>query len=149
MTSLVPVTRAVARAVVDHGDLDAALGRPRRADWPTADTADALRPLAEHGGHAFLVCVDDEVVGECGWLGPPDAGGAVDVHVGLCRSGRGRGHAAAALAELLVWVRRQGARSARAEVRPGNAPSLRLCTGLGFVPVEQRAGFVVLVRSLP
>ena len=145
MIALVPVSRAVARAVVSYGDLDAALPAPRVADWPHADTADALRPLVEHlSPGTFLICRDGVVVGECGWYGSPDAQGEVEIGFGLAPSARRAGTGTEAVRQLVAWAAAQGARVVRAEVLPGNAASFGLLHGLGFVPDEVRAGHVVL-----
>jgi ribosomal-protein-alanine N-acetyltransferase len=151
--ALVPVTAAVALAVTTHGDVDAALdGLPRVADWPHEDTADALRPLAEHPEHTgegtFLVLRDGVVVGDCGWFGPPDEDGEVEVGYGLAPSARRQGVGAASVALLLAWVASRGARSVRAEVLPGNAPSFALLARLGFTDVGERAGHRILVRDV-
>jgi RimJ/RimL family protein N-acetyltransferase len=142
---LVPVDRKLARAVVEGTDLGAL---PRVADWPHADTVDAFRPLAEHpddtGPGTFLVLHDGLVVGDCGWFGPPDETGEVEIGYGLAPSARGKGLGAATVSALLVWVREQGATGVRAEVLPGNEPSLRLLARLGFELVEERAGHLVL-----
>ena len=145
MIELVPVTPALARAVVDGDDLGAL---PRVPDWPHADTADALRPLAEHpddtGPGTFLVLHEGLVVGDCGWFGPPDEDGEVEIGYGLAPSARGKGLGTATVRALVSWVRAQGAAHVRAEVLPGNEASLRLLAGLGFEVVEERAGHVVL-----
>lgn len=145
MIELVPVTPAVARAVVDGTDLG---DLPHVPDWPHADTADALRPLADHpddtGPGTFLVLHEGLVVGDCGWFGPPDDAGEVEIGYGLAPSARHKGLGTAAVQALLEWVRGQGAVHVRAEVLPGNEASLRLLARLGFEPVEERAGHVVL-----
>ena len=151
MIQLVPVTTAVAIAVTSYGDVDASLaGLVRVTDWPHDDTADALRPLAEHPFHTgeggFLVVQDGLVVGECGWFGPPDEDGEVEIGYGLTPSARGQGLGTASVALLLDWVRARGARTVRAEVLPGNLPSLRLLAGLGFTDIGERAGHRILVR---
>ena len=150
MIELRPVTPAVAIAVTTYGDIDASLsGLERAADWPHDDTADALRPLAEHPFHTgeggFLVVQDGVVVGECGWFGPPDEDGEVEIGYGLTPSARGQGLGTASVALLLDWVRARGARTVRAEVLPGNLPSLRLLAGLGFTDIGERAGHRILV----
>jgi ribosomal-protein-alanine N-acetyltransferase len=135
---LLPVPAAVATAVVHGGDLEAAL-HPlgRAADWPHADSVDALRPLAADPSVAagtFLIVAGDEVIGECGWLGRPDAQGDVEIGYGVAASARGRGLARAAVAELCRWVARQdGVRRITAEALVGNEPSRRLLLALGFV----------------
>lgn len=146
MIELVPITPALARAVVEGSDLGEL---PRVRDWPHADTADALRPLADHpeltGPGTFLVLQDGVVVGDCGWFGPPGADGVVEIGYGLAASVRGRGLGTEMVRELLAWVSRQGAEQVRAEVRPGNEASLRLLVGLGFSVVAERAGHLVLI----
>ena len=148
MIELVPATVEVARAVIDG----TAVPVPHARDWPHEDSADALRPLAEHPEHTaegtFLVLEDGVVVGDCGWFGPPDEAGEVEIGYGIARSARGRGLGSEAVGRLLTWVASRGAARVRAEVEPGNGPSFALLARLGFVPHEERAGFVVLVRDL-
>jgi RimJ/RimL family protein N-acetyltransferase len=136
---LVPVPHAVAVAVTTGRDVDAALQPLTRApDWPHDDTADALRPHAEHGGPGpatgtFLVVEGDRVVGDCGWFGPPDASGTVEIGYGLAASARGGGRGSAAVTQLLDWVATQpGVRRVVAEALVGNEPSRHLLLRLGF-----------------
>jgi RimJ/RimL family protein N-acetyltransferase len=147
LVALLPASHEVAVAVLAGGDLPWAHAR----DWPHADTADALRPLAEHpsdtGEGTFLITENGVVVGDCGWFGPP-ADGVVDLGYGLAPSARGRGVATAAVRLLLEWVALRGAVQARADVLPGNVPSLRLLARLGFVEVGELAGHRVLVREV-
>lgn len=147
MIELVPVTVEVARAVVEHDAVPFA----HAADWPHDDTADALRPLAEHprdtGEGTFLVVEDGVVVGDCGWFGPPQDG-VVDIGYGLAPSARGRGLGTAAVQLLLAWVATRDARQVRAEVRPDNTASLRLLAGLGFTDTGEHAGHRVLQLPL-
>ncbi len=150
MIRLRPVAPELARAVLEGADLVPHLGDLEHAyDWPHADTFDALRPLAEHPEHCgpgtFLVVQDGVVVGDCGWFGPPDDLGEVDIGYGLAPSVRGRGLGTEAVGLLLDWVRAQGATRVRAEVLPGNHASLRLLARLGFTAVGERAGYVVMV----
>lgn len=151
MIELVQVTGAVAVAVCESGDVDAVLAPLTRVgDWPHQDTADALRPLADYpeqtGDGTFLVVRDGVVVGDVGWLGPPDEDGECEIGYGLAPSARRQGVATAAVALLVEWVRTQGARSVRAEVLPDNLPSLALMAKLGFTDIGERAGHRLLVR---
>jgi RimJ/RimL family protein N-acetyltransferase len=145
--ALVPATVQVARAVVDHTDLGTLAHAP---DWPHADSADALRPLADHPDltpeGTFLVVRDGVVVGECGWFGPPDADGEVEIGYGLAASARGQGVGTEAVRLLLEWVAGRGATRVRAEVLPGNEASLRLLARHGFVVGAFRSGHLVLAR---
>lgn len=149
MTELVPASHAVAVAVTTGGNIEAALDRPRAADWPHDATADALRPLADHPADTpegtFLVVHGGRVVGDCGWFGPP-VDGVVDIGYGLAPSARGQGLGAEAVTLLLAWVASRGASSVRAEVLPSNSASLRLLQRLGFTAVGEHAGHLVLTR---
>lgn len=138
---LVPVPVEVAVAV--------AAGRPVRIshapDWPHADTADALRPVAEHGQGpgTFLVVEDGTVVGECGRLRGPDEQGDAEIGYGLAPSARGRGLGTAAVRALTAWLERQpGVRRVTAEVLAGNLPSRRLLEGLGFTAASTDGPYV-------
>ena len=155
MIALLPVDRATAQAVVEFGDVGAALallapGLRHLPDWPHTDTLDAFRPLAEHPEHSgpgtFLIVGDGTVLGDCGWFGPPDEDGEVEIGYGLAASARGSGAGSTAVELLVAWVVAQGARSVRAEVLPGNVPSLRLLHRLGFQDVGERAGHRILLR---
>jgi len=134
-------------AVIGYGDI----ALPHVADWPHDDTADALRPLAEHPDDtvegSFLITENGIVVGDCGWFGPP-TDGIVDIGYGLARSARGRGLGTAAVRMLLAWVADRGAAQARAEVRPSNEASLRLLDRVGFLDVGEHAGHRVLMCDL-
>lgn len=138
--ALVPVSRPLARAVVREGDVAAELeplGLRAAAGWPHPDTADALRPLAEHGTQGddggWLVAVAGEVIGECGWRGGPDAYGDVLLGYGLTASAQGQGLGTEAVALLCTWAERQpGVHRLVAEVLPGNEASVRLLRRLGF-----------------
>ncbi|MDX6215719.1 MAG: [ribosomal protein S5]-alanine N-acetyltransferase [Frankiales bacterium] len=143
MISLEPVTLDLAQAVLSYSAVDV----PHAGDWPHEDSYDALRPFAEHGGGpgTFLVVEDGVVVGDCGWFGPPDEDGEVEIGYGLAPSARGRGLGTEAVRLLVEWVRGQGARSVRAEVLPGNETSLRLLARLGFEDIGERAGHRILV----
>ena len=154
--ALVPLPHDVAVAALDGRGpaLDAVLARlDLRAahGWPHADTADALRPLAEHGSPGdvgtWLVCADGEVVGECGWVGAPDAEGSVELGYGLAPSARGRGLGTEAVAVLAAWSEQQpGVRRLVAEVVVGNAASCRLLRRLGFRQEPAASPYLRFVR---
>lgn len=154
--ALVPVPHAVAVAVCSDAPVDAALeprGLRAAAGWPHADTADALRPLAEHGNDGddggWLVVVDGAVVGDCGWRGGPDAAGDVELGYGLAVPSRGQGLGLEAVALLVAWVEQQpGVRRVVARVLAGNEASRRLLRRLGFVEAPDDPPWVLLVRDL-
>ena len=140
---LVPVPLEVAVAVTAGQSVRI----PHAPDWPHADTADALRPVALYGQGpgTFLVVEVGAVVGECGRLRGPDGDGAVEIGYGLAPSARGRGIGTAAVRALTGWVEAQpGVRRITAEVLVGNLPSRRLLERLGFTPSDpaSEAGYV-------
>lgn len=156
--TLIPVPPEVCVAVVSGTGLDAAvtaLGLTAAPGWPHADTADALRPLAEHGGPGstdgtFLIAVDGELVGECGWLGGPDENGDAEIGYGLAASARGRGLGTETVGILAAWVERQpGVRRVTADALVGNAASRRLLERLGFSPAAEHPPYVRYVRDAP
>lgn len=106
--------------------------------WPHADTADALRLPG-----AMLVVVDGEVVGDCGWYGPPGDTGEVEIGYGLSPAYRGRGLGTAMVAALVAWVAEQpGVRRIVAETEVTNVASRRVLERNGFT-VESVAGAAV------
>ena len=153
--ALVPVTRPVAQAVVAGADAAPALGllglRPGRG-WPHAETADALRALAEHGvdgdDGGWLVVVDGEVVGDCGWRGGADAGGDVLLAYGVAAAYRRAGIGTEAVAVVCAWAEQQpGVQRLVAEVHVDNAASRRLLRRLGFVEQVDAPPWVRCVRG--
>ena len=140
MISLEPLTLELARRVL----ADLPLGVPHAFDWPHEDTYDAFR-MFSGGPGTFLVLEDGLVVGDCGWFGPPEDDGTVEIGYGLAPSARGRGLGLAAVRLLVEWVFGAGAAAVRAEVLPGNEASLRLLARLGFEDTGLRAGHRVLL----
>lgn len=154
--ALVPVTRPLAVAVVSGTPVEgplAALGLSAADGWPHDATADALRPLAEHGADGddggWLVVADGAVVGECGWRGGPDEDGDVEVGYGLAASARGDGLGTEAVGVLVAWAEQQpGVRRVTARVQVGNEGSRRLLRRLGFAEQPDEPGWVLGVRDL-
>jgi ribosomal-protein-alanine N-acetyltransferase len=79
-----------------------------------------------------VVAEPEAVVGHAGFHGPPDADGMVEIGYTILREHRRRGHARAAVLELLTYARQHGASTVRASVSPNNAPSLALARSMGF-----------------
>ena len=153
--ALVPVPHSVAAAVVHGEAVDEALqvlGLRAGDGWPHADTADALRPLAEHGAEGddggWLVAVDGEVVGDCGWRGGADVHGDVLLGYGLAAPARRQGIGTEAVAVLCAWADAQpGVRRLVAEVHADNEPSRRLLRRLGFTEEPDEPPWVRCVRG--
>jgi ribosomal-protein-alanine N-acetyltransferase len=153
--SLVPVPYDVAVAVVAGRDVTpplAAVGLEPGPGWPHADSPDALRPLAEHGGPGedggWLISRDSKVMGECGWRGGPDADGDVELGYGLAGPAREQGVGTEAVALLSAWAEQQpGVRRLVAEVQVGNEASRRVLARLGFEEETARPSWVRCVRA--
>ncbi|HVE73920.1 MAG TPA: GNAT family N-acetyltransferase [Mycobacteriales bacterium] len=152
---------ALAVAVIEDADVAGSLaemGLRAGAGWPHADTADALRPAAEHGSpgvDAGWLIVEPgpdgpAVVGDCGWRGGPDAEGTVEIGYGLAAPARGRGLGTEAVGLLTAWAEQQpGVRAVVAEVLVGNEASRRLLLRLGFTEEPAAPPYVRCVRLAP
>jgi RimJ/RimL family protein N-acetyltransferase len=139
---LVPQTLTAARALLAGEDP----GLPLAAGYPHADSLDALRMQAEHGGPDdggwfVTLAADGRVVGDCGTFGPPDEEGRVEIGYGLAAPFRGQGIGTEAVRALVDWLAGQPAvRVVTASVEVGNEPSRRLLERLGFSLTDGPAG---------
>ena len=71
-------------------------------------------------------------VGSCGFKGPPDAKGVVEIAYAVDPAWRGRGYAKEAVSALIDFAREAGARTVRAHTLPEQGPSPRVLTACGF-----------------
>jgi RimJ/RimL family protein N-acetyltransferase len=95
-------------------------------------------PAAQAWVVRAVVVEDAGVVGHAGFHGPPDADGVVEVGYTVLPHLRGRGYAKAALAALIAEAAAvPEVRVVRACVQPGNAASLAVVRGAGFVEVGE------------
>ena len=74
-----------------------------------------------------------EVVGHCGFHGPPEDVGRAEIGYTVLPSHRGQGYATEAAAALVEYAGARKAGTVFATVAPANAPSLRIVEKLGFV----------------
>ncbi|HZZ36539.1 MAG TPA: GNAT family N-acetyltransferase [Caulobacteraceae bacterium] len=85
------------------------------------------------GSGSWLMIVDGEVVGLCGYKGPPDADGVVEIGYGVAPERRRLGYATRAVAELIKHARRDHRVSSLvAETATTNVPSQRVVEANGF-----------------
>ncbi len=75
---------------------------------------------------------DAEVIGHCGFHGPPDILGRAEIGYTVFASHRGQGYAKEAAAALVRWAFEQGETKVYASVSPSNAASLGVVRSLGF-----------------
>lgn len=73
-----------------------------------------------------------ELVGNCGFHGPPEAVGRSEIGYTVFEPFRGRGFAKEAARGLVGWAFAQGEREVYASVSPTNDPSLAVVRALGF-----------------
>ena len=129
--ALLPGDRAGAAALV---------GAPRGDEWPLSDILE-LMPVFALGSEAeapFGVWVmveteTDTVVGDIGFIRPPDDAGEIEVGYSVVPSRRRRGYATEALAALVAWAFEQpGVTAILAGTDPDNDPSQRVLRSAGF-----------------
>ena len=91
------------------------------------------RPLGVFGTYQVVRRADTRVIGDVGFLGPPDATGAVSVGCTIAEDERGQGYATEALSALLQWAREQpGLTCVLADTTRSNVASQRLLERVGL-----------------
>jgi len=135
-----PLPAAAAGALPsDRATATSLIGAQLSDDWPLPDLVDAL-PLfaARRANEPFgaWVVIDPgshQVIGDIGFMGPPDANGEVEIGYSLVPAARGRGLAAEAAAALSGWALRQpGVTAVTATCEPDNVASIRTLERSGF-----------------
>jgi RimJ/RimL family protein N-acetyltransferase len=129
-----------ARALVDGTHHN---GHPWAAGYPlgssllraelTLAAAAHRRPLGAFGTYQVIRRADDQVIGDVGFMGPPDATGAVHVGCAITEDARCQGYATEALSALLEWARGQsGLTCVLADTTRSNLASQRLLERVGL-----------------
>ena len=99
----------------------------------TAAAAAQDRPLGEFGSYQVVRRADGCVIGDVGFMGPPDETGAVLLGVAITEDARGQGYATEALSALLEWARSQsGLTCVLADTTRSNLASQRLLERVGL-----------------
>jgi ribosomal-protein-alanine N-acetyltransferase len=137
-----------ALAALIQGDLDVAAAHAGVALPPFLLGEDwlwriRLGQIARHPADepwvAWLALRDDEVIGHCGFHGPPDESGEVEIAYTVLPELRGRGLAGQLLDALIEWcVERDCVSSMRASISPDNTASLALVRRRGFERVGEQ-----------
>jgi RimJ/RimL family protein N-acetyltransferase len=113
------------------------------AAYPLSDTYDGLGLFLRHGderwGFSLIVRREDQlVIGEIGFVGPPQ-NGAVMIGYAIVPSARRQGYATEAIAALAAWALAEpDVEEVRAQTLPDNEPSVRALLRAGFA--EQPPG---------
>ncbi len=96
-------------------------------------------PSAWTHGFEIVDAMTDRVVGSCGYKGPPDSEGTVEIAYGIHPDQQGRGYAKESAAALVEFAFGAGARLVRAHTKPHNGASARVLVACGF----ERIGEIV------
>lgn len=135
--SLIAGDRAQARQIIGHEIPD---------EFPNRDDLAGFLPVQLHRMEAapdrrewmarLMVTNDDhQLIGHCGFHGPPDVIGRTEIGYTVFTQFRGHGYAKEAAGALVRWAFDQGEREVYATVAPDNAPSLAVVRSLGFIQV--------------
>jgi RimJ/RimL family protein N-acetyltransferase len=143
--TLRPLTAERAAALLDAPPVDG---------FPTDDDAQVLRGVVASGADAhgsFVVEQGGRPVGTAGAAGGLSPDGDQEIGYGLVPDARRQGLGTEAVGALCAYLEsRPGVRRLTAEVRPGNAGSLRLLRTLGFAAVDGgTGGHQLLARAAP
>jgi RimJ/RimL family protein N-acetyltransferase len=91
------------------------------------------RPLGPFGTYQVIRRADGHVIGDVGFMGPPDATGAVHVGCAITEDERCQGYATEALTRVLEWARTQsGLTCVLADTTRSNVASQRLLERAGL-----------------
>ncbi len=141
-----PLPAAAAHALPDDRELARrVLGAGLAPAWPLPDLLDVL-PLQseEYENFGVWVMIEREtntVVGDAGFLGPPDENGIVEIGYSVVPGRRCRGYATGAVSTLTGWALRQdGVVGVVAGCDPSNAASIRVLERIGFERTGESGG---------
>ncbi len=153
--TLVGVTGALLRADLEGpAALAATLNHPVSPAWPpqyydegaTRYALAAVERMAEDClWRMFYIVLNgkhsdgqpDELIGTCGYKGPPDGRGEVEIGYGVVAPHQGKGYASETAQALTAAAYRAGARSVAAETLPELGASRRVLEKCGFVLVGE------------
>ena len=127
---LVPQTLEEVRAMIE------AMTTSEKAEL-SADWLERLRVFTPADswtlGFSLVHLDSDTVVGTCGFKGPPDADGVVEIAYGVAPEYQGKGYATEAAQALTEYAFSRGkVRVVRAHTRPEPNASTRVLTKCGF-----------------
>lgn len=129
--------------------------------FPAPDELDGFLPIQLHRMQAtperrewmarFMVTHNGEVIGHCGFHGPPEVIGRAEIGYTVFEPHRAKGYAKEAADALARWAFAHGAAEVYASISPDNAPSLAVVRALGFKQIgtqEDEVDGLELVFSL-
>lgn len=144
-----PLPAAAAAALpLDREQAAQLLGVRLPPDWPLPELVDllpgqaALEPRDQPFG--IWVLVEREtgtLIGDAGFLGPPDTAGLVEIGYSVVPAARSRGLATEAAGALVTWVLGEpGVCGVVARCERDNVPSVRTLERLGFTRTREQDG---------
>ncbi len=96
------------------------------------------RPLGAFGNYQIIRREDGLVIGDAGFVGPPDETGAVTLGCAIIESARRQGYATEAMSALLDWASTQtGLTCVLAEATRANPAAQRLLERIGMHPIGE------------
>src|SRR5215207_136114 len=133
--------RALA-AGVNHDGNPWAPGYPMASSLLSAELTAAAaahgHPLGGFGTYQLIRRSDGAVIGDAGFLGPPDATGSVSIGCGITEGACRQGYATEALKALLDWAREQsGLTCVLADTTRANVGGQRLLERAGMHKVGE------------
>jgi RimJ/RimL family protein N-acetyltransferase len=100
-------------------------------------TASAMREA--FGGGSWMIVSESQVVGLCGYKGPPTPRGAIEIGYGIAVGARGRGFASAAIAQFIELARADARlRALLVETHSHNTESIAVLKRNGFVKTGEQ-----------
>jgi len=130
----------------ERKDAERAQGLTLPSTFPSPNELDGFLPIQLHRMQArpdrrawtarFMVTRPGEVIGHCGFHGPPEAIGRAEIGYKVFEPHRGRGFAKEAAGALIAWAFEQGEKEVYASVSPNNTASLAVVRSLGFKQVS-------------
>jgi len=152
--TLVPISLELAEALADPPAAERLLGASLPAGFPSPDLAELLpvhagRLRDDPGllGFGPWVAVTREqavVVGDGGFVGPPDERRTLELGYGVAESHRDRGYATELAAALVGWaLALPEVDRVVARCEPGNAPSIRVLEKVGLRRAGERDGLLL------
>ena len=130
----------------EHDQAERMLGLNLPQEFPNRDDVDGFLTIQlqrmetnpdrrDWMARLMVTPTNQEVIGHCGFHGPPEVVGRAEIGYTVFAPLRGRGFAKEAAGALVRWAFAQGEERVYASVSPDNAPSLAVVTSLGFTQV--------------
>ena len=134
---------AARAAIVDRAGFVAALGVRVPAEWPAEDLRDFLPAYGQivsgeaaragWGIWLMLLPAEQQLIGDIGFKGAPDATGNIEIGYSVLPAYRRRGYATEAVRGLAGWAEQQpGVRRVTAECLMDNTASIRVLEKSGL-----------------